>query len=148
MMSTDETTTSTIADDFAVILESCEKLDLLDIESDLAEFNPKIHVVDESEHRYGEPGTLILIAIVGNLVLPPLLLWLANHKKGFKVSEQKEVTLPDGTRMKSSLTISVTESGPPSSEQLRELSKFPGVDPAKIAAAYNADQASSDESSS
>ena len=147
-MNTDENTTPTIAYDFAVILDNCEKLDLLDIERDLASFNPVIHVVDESEHRYGEPGTLLLIALAGNLMLPPLLLWLANHKKGFKVSQQKEVTLPDGTKVKSSLKISVTESAPPSSEQLRELSKFPGVDPAKIAAAYKVDQTSGEGSPS
>ncbi|HEX7359706.1 MAG TPA: hypothetical protein VF283_04375 [Bryobacteraceae bacterium] len=137
----------TIPDDFAVILDNCKKLDLLDIESDLASFNPKIHVVDESEHRYGEPGTLILIALAGNFVLPPLLLWLAKHRQGFKISEQKETTLPGGETVKSSLKISVTGSALPSSEQLRELSKFPGVDPVKIAAAYGIHLPGSEESS-
>lgn len=133
-MSEDETAKA-VHEEFAVILENCDKLDLLDIEADLAGFNPKLHVLDENEHRYGEPGTLILIA-VGSLVLPPLLLWLANHRKGFKLSEQKEITLPDGTIVKSSLKISVTESMAPSAEQIRALSKFPGVDASKIAAAY------------
>lgn len=133
-MSQDETAKA-VHEEFAVILENCDKLDLLDIEADLAGFNPKLHVLDESEHRYGEPATLILIA-VGSLVLPPLLLWLANHKKGFKLSEQKEITLPDGTKVKSSLKVSVTESMAPSAEEIRALSKFPGVDPSKIAAAY------------
>src|SRR5215510_8284890 len=124
---------SKVPDQSTLVLENCEKLDLLEIERDLNSFHPTVQVVDESEHRYGEPGTLILI--VGSLALPPLLLWLANHKKGFKLREDKETTLPGGGKVKSCLKISVTESSPPTSEQLRELSKF-GVDPAKIASAY------------
>lgn len=124
----------TMADDFAIVLDNWEKLDLLDIEKILV--NPKLHVIDESEYRYGEPGTLILIALAGSLALPPILLWLANHKKGIKVREQKEVTLPDGTKVKSSLHISVTESAPPSPNQLRELAKLGGIDPTQILAEF------------
>jgi hypothetical protein len=94
----------------------------------------------ESEYRYGEPGTVILVALAGGLALPTLLLWLATHTKGFKLSKEVEVTLSDGTMLKSSLKVVVTGSTPPSDEQLRELSKFPGVDPDKIATAYRLSQ--------
>jgi hypothetical protein len=138
MMTTEENPTLpiTTAADFAVILDNCEKLNLLEIEGDITGFNPTLHVVDESEHRYGEPGTLILVALAGGPALPFVLLWLANHAKGFTLSEDAEVTLSYGTTLKSSLRVIATESVPQSFEQLRELSKFLGVDPDKIAAAY------------
>jgi hypothetical protein len=73
-------------------------------------------------------------------------LWLANTKKGFKVQEQKETTLPDGTRVKSSLKISMTESAPPSAEQLGELAKLGGIDPTKILEKFVANASDSGES--
>jgi hypothetical protein len=146
MMTTEENSSLPTTDaDFAVILDNCEKLDLLEIEGDIAGFNPTLHVVDESEHRYGEPGTLVLVALAGGPALPHVLLWLANHAKGFKLSEEAEVTLSDGTTLKSSLRVIATKSVPRSVEQLRELSKFPGVDPDKIAAAYRLNPLGADQ---
>jgi hypothetical protein len=134
-------------EDFAIILDNCDKLDLLDIEDELEAFNLTLQVVDESEHRYGEPGAVILVVVAGSVALSPLLLWLANHAKGFRLTEQ-DVTLPGGREMTSSLKVVVTDFGPPTSDELRKLSKFPGTDPAKIAAAYAANQAGNEHADS
>jgi hypothetical protein len=130
---------STTETDFAIILDNCDKLDLLDIEEELAAFGPTLQVVDESEHRYGEPGAVILV-VEGVPALLPLLLSLANHAKGFSLTEEC-LTLPDGREMKSSLKVVATDFGPPSSEELLKLSRFPSVEPAKIANAYGANRA-------
>jgi hypothetical protein len=147
-MTADENASASTAQDFTVMLDGCDKLDLMDVESELAGLNPTLHVLDESEHRYGEPGTLALIALAGSLALPPLMRWLANHRKGFKVTEQREMTLPDGTKVITLVKVSVTESAPPSPEQLRELAKFPGIDVARIARAFGVHLPGKDESSS
>jgi hypothetical protein len=145
-MPTNENAPSPTADEFAIVVDNCGKLDLLEIERELSRFNPKLHVIDQNEQRYGEPGTILLVALIGSLALPPLLLWLAKHKKGFKISEKEKRTLPDGTEVESSRTISVIDSAPPSAQQLRELWRFPGVDPAEIAKAYNIDLTGSGKS--
>lgn len=124
------------ADDFALIVENLGKVDLLDMEATVADAKPTLHVIDEREGRYGEPGTIIVIMLVGSLALPPVLLWLARHRKGFKYTEQNEVTLPNGTKVKSLVKVSATESGPPSPAVLQQLRKFPGVDPTKLSEAY------------
>jgi hypothetical protein len=113
-----------VTTDFALVVQGLDKVDLLDLESQVSKENLKLQVTDEDEQRYGEPGTLIAIAVLGNIVLPPLLVWLANHRRKFEVVEQEVQELPDGTKVTRILTVKATESGPPSPETLKVLSKF------------------------
>jgi hypothetical protein len=132
---------STSEHGFVIILDNCDKLDLLDIEEELAAFSPALQVVDESEHHYGEPGAVILV-LEGAPALSPLLFSLANHAKGFSLTEES-LTPPDGRERKLSLKVVATDFGPPSPDELRKLSKFPDIDATKIAEAYRADHAPS-----
>ena len=122
--------------EFALVVENLGKVDLLDLESSLPGIESRLHIVDESEHRYGEPGTILAIMALGAIALPPVLLWLARHRQGITVSEESTTTLPGGTTVQKVVRISVTRSGPPSAEQLAELRKFPGVDPSQLAKAF------------
>jgi hypothetical protein len=110
--------------DFAIIVQGLDKTDLLDLEGKVSKENLKLLVTDDDEKRYGEPGTLIAIAVLGSVVLPPLLVWLANHRRKFVIVEQEVHELPDGTKVARTLTMKVTESGPPTPETLEKLSKF------------------------
>lgn len=139
-MTPTENTSGNAAEEFVLLLENFDKLELLEIESAVAEADPQLHVVDEDEQRFGEPGTLMMIALVGTVALPPVLVWLASHRYGFRIEEKHELTLPDGSKAKSSVKISLSKSAPPSAEQLSALSKFRGVDPAKFEASYRSDK--------
>lgn len=115
------------SDNYSVIIEGLDKVEYLALEDELTQTNLDLRVIDEDEQKYGEPGTIIAIAAIGTLVLPPLLVWLARHRRKFTVTEQEERELQDGTRITRTLTITATESGPPSAETLEKLAKFQNV---------------------
>jgi hypothetical protein len=115
-------------EEFALIVENLEKVELLDLETTLAPAKPTLYVLNESERRYGEPGTIMIIMLAGSLALPAVLLWLARHRKGFDYSEKKNVTLPDGTEVTSLVKLRATESGPPSPAAIQQLKGLLDVD--------------------
>ena len=111
----------------AEIVHGLDKVDYLALERELPQSSLDLEVLDEDEKTYGEPGTIIATAVIGSLVLPPLLVWLAGHRRGLTVTMEEEVELPGGTKIKQALTVTATESGPPSPETLEKLAKFQGV---------------------
>lgn len=115
------------SDDYAVIVQGLDKLDFLELEREITPTTLELKVVDEDEQKYGEPATIIAIAVIGNLVLPPLLAWLARHRRGITVTQNEDVELPDGTKLRRALTVTATESGPPSPETLDALAKMQRV---------------------
>lgn len=113
-----------VSDNYAVIVGGLDKVDLLALESEVTETKLELRVLDEDEHKYGEPGTIIAIAAIGSVALPLILVWLARKKIRIDVTMQKEVELPDGTKVKQALTVTASGSGPPSPETLEKLAKF------------------------
>lgn len=116
-----------VSDNYAVIVGGLDKVDLLALESEVTETKLELRVLDEDEHKYGEPGTIIAIAAIGSVALPLILVWLARKEIRIEVTMQEEVELSDGTKVKRALTVTASGSGPPSPETLEKLAKFQGV---------------------
>ncbi len=113
--------------EYSVIVQGLDKVDLLALERELPEASLDLNVIGDDEHRYGEPGTIIAIALIGNLVLPVVLVWLTRYRRSFEIKEEEHVQLPNGGKSTRTLTVIAKESGPPSPETLEKLAKFKGV---------------------
>src|SRR5262245_34264714 len=119
-------------ENYALEIQQLEKMDLLELEDELSDIKFDLHVVDENEQQYGEPGTVIGIALAGALALPPLLLWLARHRRKFEIIEQESSELPGGVKVTRRIVVRVNESGSPSPEVLEQVRKLPVMDPTKL----------------
>ena len=123
--------------DVAVQVEGLGKIDLLELETAFPSSGVKLHALDAREHVYGEPGTVLALIAAGGLVLPPLLLWLAQRRWGFTLKEDETVTLPDGTRVERRVRVIIRKSAPPSAEEIEALTKLNSVDLKAVAKTLN-----------
>ncbi|WP_299326420.1 hypothetical protein [Parasphingopyxis sp.] len=118
---------------YALIVEGLDRIDALELVEGLGEDHFAAETLGDDDQRLGEPGTIAIIAAIGTVAMPPLLVWLARRKKWFRSSDVQEVTLPDGTTFRRVVKISVGAAKPPSAAELNELAGMTGTSASDLA---------------
>ena len=110
-------------------------LDSAELEEALSPFGPSSSIPERSSDTFHELGTTVIVLAFLPSAILAIGAWLNKPRSHRSVKLDVEVTRPDGTRIRRSLSSASAEAGAPDPEFTKALSELSGLAHGDVVAA-------------